>query len=215
MTMLHHTPGFVETLDHDRRRAAARWRPPADVGDLERTLTAAASGDASAWSVLRERYAARVRSVARRHRLASHDVEDVLQTTWLRLLEHADRIREPRALGGWLETTARRESLRLVDGARREWPTDQECMPEAEDAPPAESVSEDERCAALASALTALPLRHQELMSLLLAEPAPSYAEIARRLDMPIGSIGPIRARCLERLRRNRQLVSALQQDAA
>ena len=201
--MLHHTPGYVETLDRDRRRDAAH------------TLKAAASGDASAWSALRERYAARVRSVARRHRLASHDVEDVLQTTWLRLLEHADRIREPRALGGWLETTARRESLRIVEAAQREWSMDQESMPDAEGAPLPEQVSVAERRAALASALTALPPRHQQLMSMLLAEPAPSYAEIASKLDMPIGSIGPIRARCLARLRCNQHLVSTLEEDAA
>jgi RNA polymerase sigma factor (sigma-70 family) len=199
MTMLHHTPGYVETLDRDRRC----------------TLTAAASGDASAWKALRERYAARVCSVARRHRLASHDVEDVLQTTWLRLFEHADRIREPRALGGWLETTARRESLRIVEASQREWSMDQESMPDAEDAPLPEQVSVAERRAALAAALTALPPRHRELMSMLLTEPAPSYAEIARRLDMPIGSIGPIRARSLARLRRNEHLVNTLQEDAA
>ena len=93
MTMLHHTPGYVETLDRDRRRDAAH------------TLKAAASGDASAWSALRERYAARVRSVARRHRLASHDVEDVLQTTWLRL-SSTPTGSASRALGGWLDDRA-------------------------------------------------------------------------------------------------------------
>jgi RNA polymerase sigma factor (sigma-70 family) len=215
MTLLHHTPAFVESIERDRRRAAARRRQPADAGEMARMLVAAASGDPSAWSALRERYAGRIRFVARRHRLAPHDVEDVLQTTWLRLLEHADRIREPRALGAWLETTARRESLRLLEATRREQATDHDFTDDGEDAPLHEQLSVGEQRAALAAALTVLPPRHQRLMSMLLAEPAPSYAEISRALDMPVGSIGPIRARCLARLRRDRELVRTLHENTA
>jgi RNA polymerase sigma factor (sigma-70 family) len=183
---------------------------PPDAPPLERMLAAAASGDTSAWAALRRRYAGRLRAVARRHRLGAHDVEDVLQTTWLRLFEHADRIRDPRALGAWLDTTARRESLRILAAAQREEVTDREVAADATHLPECERVTAAERRAALESALTALPPQHQRLMAMLLVEPAPSYAQISRALDMPIGSIGPIRARCLVRLRRNQDLLGVL-----
>jgi RNA polymerase sigma factor (sigma-70 family) len=176
----HHAPRFVEGLEADRRRAAARRRQPADAAELERMLAAAASGDATAWSALRQRYAGRLRSVARHYRLSAHDVEDVLQTTWLRLLEHADRIRDPRAIGAWLETTARRESLRVVEAGHRERVTDQEAPFDRQHSPLPEHLTAAERRAALASALTALPPRHRRLIAMLVAEPAPSYVEISR-----------------------------------
>src|SRR5215213_4871672 len=116
MPMLHHDRRYIQTLEADRLAAA----------DLERVVRAATVGDASAWSALVERFAARVRSVARRHRLATQDVEDVEQTTWLRLVEQIDRVREPSAVGAWLETTARRESLRLIRAGRLEELVDEE-----------------------------------------------------------------------------------------
>src|SRR4051794_19089771 len=104
----HHYRSYIGTLEADRRTIRARTRPPVDARELERIVLAAATGDGSAWSALIERFAARVRVVARAHRLGAHDVEDVVQTTWLRLLEHIDRVHEPGALGSWLQTTARR-----------------------------------------------------------------------------------------------------------
>jgi RNA polymerase sigma factor (sigma-70 family) len=142
------------------------------------------------------------------HRLAPADVEDVTQTTWLRLLEHADKIREPAAVGAWLETTARRESLRLLRASSREHPTDNELMLDAPVAPVDDQrLQASERRVAVGAALKQVSGHQRELLSMLFAEPAPSYAEISRRLGMPIGSIGPTRARCLERLRQNHVLV--------
>jgi RNA polymerase sigma factor (sigma-70 family) len=177
--------------------------------DVERVVRAASAGDRSAVSELVERFAVRVRLVASQHRLDAHDVEDVVQTTWLRLLEHAHTIREPTAVGAWLETTARRESLRVIRASGRERPTDNDDLVlDAQVAPVGEQrVRAAEDRAALAGALKQLPDDRRELLSMLFAEPTPSYAEISRVLDIPVGSIGPTRARCLARLRADRDLV--------
>jgi RNA polymerase sigma factor (sigma-70 family) len=200
------------TLSHlsDRRRILPRRRRPISANDVEQMVRATTSGDPAAWTAIRERYGSRVRSVARRHRLATADVEDVAQTTWLRLFEHIGSLRDPRALGAWLETTARRESLRLLASNQREFSTEHEELPDDPAPVVPDSLLLDERRAALAAAFSKLPVRHAALMRMLIAEPAPSYAEIARVLDIPIGSIGPIRARSLARLRRDPELVEAL-----
>ena len=91
-----------------------------DDRSRERLLLAAGMSD-EVWTSMTEHLTPRIRSVARAHRLAAHDAEDVVQTTWLRLLEHREQIRDPGALEAWLHTTARRESLRVLrEGARAE-----------------------------------------------------------------------------------------------
>ena len=206
---VHHDRNYVAALDAERRRTADRWRRPPER-ELADLVAAAGRGDPLAWAAIRERYGARVRGVARRHRLSAHDIEDVAQNTWLRLFQNIGSIREPKALGAWLETTARRESLRLIETAQCEFSTEHQELPD----PPAPAVPArvllDERREALCSALGKLPDRHAALMRMLIAEPAPSYTEIASELGMAVGSIGPIRARCLERLRRDQALVEAL-----
>ena len=133
-----------------------------------------------------------------------------MQTTWLRLVQHVDTVRNPDAIGAWLETTARHESLRVLKKNSREHPTDDDGVFDAP-APPVDErpAQPAERCAtALAVALEQLPGQQRELVSLLFADSAPRYAEISRALGMPIGSIGPTRARTLARLRRNRHLAA-------
>ena len=209
--MRYHDAEFAAGLHADRRATAVRRRPPLDGGELADVVRAAAAGDASAWSALTERFAARIRTVARRHRLAAHDVEDVVQTTWLQLLRHIGQVRDPLALGGWLETTARHESLRIIRGAQRERPSEAEIEP-GDPAPPVDEqrLAAAERAAAVAAALTQLPHPQRRLMGMLVAEPAAPYADISRALDMPIGSIGPTRARALDRLRRDRGLIDVV-----
>jgi RNA polymerase sigma factor (sigma-70 family) len=209
--MLHHNPHYVAAADADRRARAARRRPPADAGELETTLLAAARGDAASWNALVTRFTGRVRTVARLHRLSPHDVDDVLQTTWLRLLEHIGSVREPAALGAWLDTTARRESLRVIRGAKRERPTGDALRCDEPAEPVGErELAEAERRAALAASVERLPPRQQRLVGMLLAHPTRSYAEVSESLDTPIGSIGPTRARSLERLRRDPELIRAV-----
>src|SRR6266545_7019707 len=82
-----------------------------DVGAL---VKSAANGDDQAWAALVERFGRLVWSVARGHGLGAADAEEVFQTTWLRLTEHVGRLKEPERVGGWLATTARHESLKLI-----------------------------------------------------------------------------------------------------
>ena len=198
----------VVAVPDDRSRQGA-GRSPADVRELERLVAAAADGDGDALRLLVERFTARVRAVARGYRLSAHDAEDVAQTTWLRLFEHIHAIREPGAVGAWIETTARRESLRLLRSAKRERPMEQESLAVGSTEPVAEQrLAAAERRAALVSGVTQLPDHQRRLISWMLAEPDASYAEIAATLELPIGSIGPTRARSFERLRRDPRLVS-------
>jgi RNA polymerase sigma factor (sigma-70 family) len=159
--------------------------------------------DEDAWDRLVARYGALVWSIARAHRLSDADAADACQATWLRLVEHLDRVRDRAALGGWLATTARRECLRVLRSRGRAVPV----------ADPPDSIDDravidarllaSERDAHLWRAFDRLGRRDRALLRMLAADPQPSYEEIACALGMPVGSIGPTRARALERLRRS------------
>jgi RNA polymerase sigma factor (sigma-70 family) len=124
----------------------------------------------------------------------------VVQTTWLRLVEHLDRLQDPSRVGAWLATTARRECLRVLRDSARQVPTEE--LPETPvNAELDAALLAAERDRALWQAFGGLSERCQALLRILVADPPPSYEEIGAALDMPIGSIGPTRARCLERLR--------------
>jgi RNA polymerase sigma factor (sigma-70 family) len=209
--MLHHDLTHLAGLHAERRAEAARRRPPADPGELERVVIATRAGDRTALALLIDRFGDRVRRVAGRYRLGAHDADDVIQTTWLRLLERGDTIRDPNAVGSWLETTARHECLRVLRGAARERPVDDAVLDhEAESPVDDERLVREEQRAALDRAVAKLPRRQRELVDLLRSAPEASYAEISRALGMPIGSIGPTRIRCLANLRADAELVSAL-----
>jgi RNA polymerase sigma factor (sigma-70 family) len=138
--------------------------------------------------------------------LSDADAADVVQTTWLRLVEHLGRIHEPDRVGAWLATTARRESLRVIAAGGRVSPTDQLAdVPDAQSGP-AETAVRNDRDAVLWKAFAALGERCRVLLRLLASEPPASYDEIAATLDMPVGSIGPTRGRCLARLRTELEL---------
>ena len=155
-----------------------------------------------AWDQLVERFNGLVWSVARAHRLDQADASDVVQTTWLRLVENLGRLQEPERVGAWLGTTARRECLRTLRMSARVVPTEAELLPEpGTDAPVSAGLLADERDRALWSAFGGLSERCQALLRLLVADPPPSYEDVGAALDMPIGSIGPTRQRCLDRLR--------------
>ncbi len=170
------------------------------VGEL---LQLAAAGDRAAWSTLVERYEGLLWAIARSHRLDEPSASDVVQTTWLRLVEHIDRLRNPEALAGWLAATARNECLRVLRHQSRQVPTDDDSMP-VDSVPPVDDARllERERDAELWRAFATLPARCQSLLRMLALDPAPSYEEIGAALGMAIGSIGPTRGRCLESLRR-------------
>jgi RNA polymerase sigma factor (sigma-70 family) len=158
--------------------------------------TRAAAGDQRAWDEIVEWYAPMVWSICTRFRLSDRDLEDVAQNVWLLLTEQLGKLPEPAALPGWLAATTRRECLRVVTPARGPQPDEA-----ADDTVLGEEIMMAERNAVLRAALAELPSPCQPLMGMLVSDPPYSYAAISAALGIPVESIGPRRARCLERLR--------------
>jgi RNA polymerase sigma factor (sigma-70 family) len=175
-----------------------------DDAETAYLVRAAGDGDQAAWDRLVAGFAGLVWAVARGHRLQAEDAADVFQTTWLRLLQQLPRLREPERVGAWLATTARRECLRVLGQRSREPATEPEMLDLTADAGPPVDVElvRAERDDALWHCLETSTPRCRELLRVLFAEPPLNYTEVAEVLDMPIGSIGPTRRRCLEHLRR-------------
>jgi len=167
-------------------------------------------GDQRCWDALVERFLPLVSAIIARHRLRGHDADDVNQTVWLSLVEHLGDLREPRALPGWISTTTRHECLRLIKGSRRTVLVDPQSAsvldPTDDDRDVADAVLALERQQVLRAALAELPEDRREMLTLLLADPPLPYREISRRLGIPIGSIGPTRARALNQLRNSNAL---------
>ena len=185
-------------------REASRGCDDAVVTGL---VTRARNGERQAWDALVERYAPLIWSICRRHQLKAAGAAAAAQNVWLKLVDQLDKIRDPAALPGWLATTTRRECRRIARTARR--PCDAGYAPAAGTIPDdhAQAAGQDllaaERHAALREAFGQLPPGCQQLLALLIEDPALSYAEISARLGIPIGSIGPSRRRCLDKLRRH------------
>jgi RNA polymerase sigma factor (sigma-70 family) len=174
-------------------------------------ITAAAGGDEDAWGEIVERYAPLVMSVLARHRLFGADAQDVSQIVWMRLVEHLGDLREPRALPMWLITTTRNECLRLLKSQSRAQPFDpltQDAALEVDDADVADRLLKEEQAQALLEAAAELSERDRALLALLTRDPPLPYAEIARRMSMPVGAIGPTRSRILRKLRSSPALVA-------
>lgn len=184
----------------DARSAAAPGGDATAIGDL---VAAARSGDEEAWQQIVDRHARLVWAVVRGFRLGNAEASDVAQTVWLRLVENLAGIREPAGLPGWLATTARRESIRALRRAQREVPSehalDDEAPARAEDSPEWHLLT-TERQREVWRAVSTLSARCQLLLRALAYGDDHSYAEISAALDMPIGSIGPTRSRCLHHL---------------
>jgi RNA polymerase sigma factor (sigma-70 family) len=174
-------------------------------------VTRASGGDQDAWYELVDRYAPLVYTICTRYRLSNHDIEDVGQNVWLLLVEQLGKLREPAALPGWLATTTSRECLRVVTAASKAERLGtglDDSVIFVDDAVIDEEMLVAERNAALRAAFAELPPRCQRLLSMLISDPPRSYAEINRELGIPVGSIGPQRARCLERIRRSSALAA-------
>jgi RNA polymerase sigma factor (sigma-70 family) len=165
-------------------------------------LARAAQGDQDAWNELVDEHSRLLWSVARSFRLDSADANDVVQTTWLRLLEHLDRIEDPSRLVGWLVTTARREAMRVLRRSGRERPVVEDTvLDRPDDGPPVDSaLLQDERNRVLWEAFARLNEKCRQLLRVAVTHPQ-AYDEISEALGMPIGSIGPTRRRCLTQLR--------------
>ena len=164
-------------------------------------LARAAEGDQEAWDALVDRFSQMVWSIARGFRLDDATAKDVTQTVWLRLVENLDRLTDPERLPGWLATTCRREALRVKGLRDRMIPTEFE-YDIADETPSLEAMLvEDEQAREVLVAFEELSDDCRQLLRLLCADPPLSYEEIAEMVGRPIGSLGPTRARCVERLK--------------
>jgi RNA polymerase sigma factor (sigma-70 family) len=189
-----------------RARTSRHTRSSANDAEVAGLVRAAAAGDRQAWGALVDRYVALLWAIALRHGLNENDAADVVQTTWLRLLESIDDIRDPTRVGAWLATTAQRASLRCIAQSRRLVLSDEEDDdafdgPDRLLAPVDEALLAREQAAAARDALDALPPTWRSLVELLTQDPPVSYEDICADLGLPIGSIGPTRGRCVRRLR--------------
>lgn len=202
----------------DRVSAAATspvaGTPPAGA-TVAGLVAAAAQGDQGAWTEIVARYTRLVWAVTRAHRLGPADAADVTQTVWLRLVEHLGRLREPEHLGGWLTTTTRHECLRVLRRSGRELPDTEvgaDVPGDPTDSPEWLLLSAESR-RLVWLALGRLTPRCQSLLRALSAAPEASYADVSAALEIPIGSIGPTRARCLQHLRQQLGRDGALNDD--
>lgn len=180
-------------------------KPPTEHELIEQCL----AGDERAWRLLITRYQGLIYSVPRRTGLSPEDSAEVFQRVCILLYRRLSSVRDPSRLGKWLLTTAQRESVRMARRTRHtisldETDEDGATVTELADARPladAERI-ELERAQILRSALAELSERCQSILNEFLRdEGADNYRDIARRLGIPIGSIGPTRARCFARLR--------------
>jgi RNA polymerase sigma factor (sigma-70 family) len=190
-------------------------RNDAVVTDL---VSRARNGDKRAWDALVGRYAPLIWSICRRYELRDGDAEDVGQSVWLHLVDHLDKVRDPAALPGWLATTARRECARVLRTGRG--PHDAGLVADAGNTSDVQAVTAEEellaaeRYTALREALMGLPPCSQRLILLLIEDPPVPYAEISARLGIPVGSIGPSRRRCLDKLRRDPAIAALISAEA-
>lgn len=180
-------------------------RPAGHLSDgVAEQLAAALAGDRRQWQLLIERYSPMLQTVLAQYRLGD-EAADVIQSTFLAMLEHAARIRDPQALPKWLIMTARYEALRQLRRRRRlELPaTDDWANREiARDEAPDERVVRLEQHAMLHDLLATLPAKQRKLLTLLSQSDRPDYRRVGEILGMPVSSIGPTRRRGLDRLRR-------------
>jgi RNA polymerase sigma factor (sigma-70 family) len=176
-----------------------------EPGVLTELLARASRGDAAAWNAIVERFASLLWAVARGHRLSNEDAADVVQNTWLKLLDHLDSITQPEALAGWLSTTARYESLAILRKRGREHLVrDDDLATNVLDEQALELdavLLDNERDAQLWRSFGHLSERCRVLLRALMASDRPNYRAISEALGMSVGSIGPTRMRCLDKLR--------------
>lgn len=183
--------------------AAQQSRPSDD--DITELVLAARDGDQDAWAQLVDRYARLVYAVALRCRLSHADAADVSQTVWLRLAENLTRINEPSRVGAWLVVTTKRECLAVIKARSRYEPMDVSAVTLVDDAAgPDDILTRAESITEVAAAFALLTERCRELLRRLVID-SESYQQISAELQMPIGSIGPTRIRCLSNLRRHLQ----------
>lgn len=170
-------------------------------------IRACREGDAGAWESLMDKYGRLVFSVALKYGLSREDAADVSQVVFTILIQSLEKLPDDSRLGPWLATVTRRHTWRLLERNRRESPGKREDL--AENAvligkDPEEPIEQWELSEWLNHGLSLInePCRRL-LLALYFSPDHPSYAQIADRLGMPVGSIGPTRARCLKSLKQS------------
>lgn len=176
-------------------------RVPGPGPSTAELVEAACRRDAAAWAELFRRYENLVRSVVAAHRLQEADAADAVQNTWVRAVERLHTLHDPDRLGGWLRTTARRECLEVLRRTRRERPagTDVDGLVATDPGPEATALV-TEAHSVVGSAVARLPHRRRDLIQAMFYRRECGYAELAREMGMPIGSLGPTRRRALQSL---------------
>ena len=164
-------------------------------------LDALAAGDEATWSTTVRRFEGLLRSAARVVLRSDADIDEAVQRTWVLLFRNADRINDPRALPGWLSTTARREALAILRGQQKAIPSEDVADRVApDDTDVATALMDDELRQALDQAVENLPTSQRRIVQALLREPA-SYDALSAELGIPRGSLGPLRGRAVRALR--------------
>ena len=172
-------------------------------------ITALKCSDEQGWNALIEAYQPIIKSVCRSYRLKPEDAADVSQTVWMQVVDNLDRIREPRAMPGWIKTTATRAALGVLRSRNRLSVVDvsqdnsagwSRLTPSTDGSEVDAGMLDAERRAAVRNGLAELTESHRTLLGLLVADPPISYQHISDQLGLPVGSIGPTRARCLRKL---------------
>jgi RNA polymerase sigma factor (sigma-70 family) len=188
--------------------------PAAPSDDVVNRLTTAelldaiGAGDQAAWAQLFSRYRGRVEGVVRSFRLREADGDDAIQRTWLRLVEHHRAIRDPEHLEGWLAVTARRECLAIMRADGRE--TSADLVDVGDSANLEQLVLDRDEVRRLDAAIALLSPRSRVLVEALLVDRPRSYHEVSQAIGLPVGSIGPTRARLLRQLRRQLDPIDTL-----
>lgn len=200
----------LSALLHDARSSTIAGRQAVNqpAGEL---LASVIRGDWAAWAEIISRHERLVINTALRIGLSRSDAEDAAQLTWLRLWEHGHQIRQPERLSSWLVSTARREAVRLAAASNRHVLRADPCGERSGSRPTAVVDSypvEQEYDWPIQQALNRLPARYRTLLRLLSSELGLSYSEVARKMGLPIGSIGPMRMRAIRMLEKTPEFIS-------
>lgn len=168
-------------------------------------VAACRRGEAEAWDEMLERYGRLIWSVALRLNLNPDEAEEVFQRTWVALVEGIHKLKQPDRLVSWIAGTARNQGLRLLDEKSRN--RRETGLVEVAESTTSDTTVDDlamtQETAILYQALEQLDERCRLLLRMLFwDDPSPDYQEISRSTGLAVGSIGPIRARCLTRLRK-------------
>jgi RNA polymerase sigma factor (sigma-70 family) len=174
------------------------------TSDTAALLRAAGEGDQSAWAEIVRRYSGPVLATVRSFRLQDADALDAIQMTWLRLMTNWRRVQDPEKLSGWLATTARHECLSILRQSKRTAYCAEPLLGAVADPSggPEQRVLAAETVLALRSLVSELSPRGRTVLRALFSDSPRPYSEIARSTGIPVGSMGPTRARALQQLRR-------------